>query len=269
MSSGSKMGMSFFFQQSPATINSVATTFPWEDMGPLEERTAKVEPDSETIMDDRNGKAVPVLVVENSFAQTYELTTPGISLKVLSWYYRSNPAAAPSPAIAGGTSTAVPHNLFYNKPVKIVDANGNGQVMVTSITSVTVGGNALVPNVDYAYVQDDLDRGFFYMLPTSTVVTSTASNTPIAATVTYVTSAVTGNVQMQPMSGGCAIQGLGEMHFANCQGAQKIRDRGLWVIQIPDLTLDQKKIARVKPTLTKLGNLGTGIPNDVLAYKGY
>lgn len=263
-----RLAPAFFFLQDPAIIAGSSVPYSWVDLGTIETRSSKVDIKEETIMDDRNGISQPITVVQNAFGMTYELETPNSSFRILQMYYRSTPAAAPSPAMNAGTGTSVVHTLYSGSPVKITDASGNGLVNITAITSVTVtaGSQVLAFGVDYTYTPQDLARGFIYMLPGSTYVTG-ASGVP--ATISYTYSATTGNVQLTPGSGPCVIVGSGEIHFASCEGSRMIRERGRYSIAIPEITLSAEKLARVKPVVTRLYDPTLSYPNDVTGYVGF
>ncbi len=249
-------GIMFYFNRDSVTVPGVggaaATThtFGWQRLGIIEARTDKVTTDAETIYDDSSGKSRPVAMIQNSYEQVYEFTAPNVSMPLREIYLQSMPAIAPSPALPGGTFTSVSINLYPGQDAKIVDANGVGVLAVTSVSSINTGTSTLKFGVDWGATAQQLAAGFITILPTSTVIPMTTPG-PVAATINYVATPITGNVQLQPGSGPCAVQGQCEMHLVTC-GQLQYADQAYCAISIPDLTRDPKKVTRMKPTVTRM-----------------
>jgi hypothetical protein len=258
-----KIGLSFFFQPDPVTISGTTTTFPFVDAGTLTQRTIKTDVGEEVIYDDRDGNLTPVHVSQNKYDPTYDLEAQNISAANLAMYFRSLPPIAWTQS--AGTSTDIAHKAWPNAPIKIVDGSNNPQYMVASITNLKVSSTPGVRGVDFDYIPGDLDRGFIYILPSSTLVT--AANT--AVTITYVLAAVTAGYEIDPLSGACTIEGYGEIHGGACEGRSRMVHSGRFAITFPELTMAVDKIATSKISVRKLKDSGSNLPNGrVLLPKG-
>jgi hypothetical protein len=260
-----KHGPAFFFLQDPFTSGSVTTTFPWADLGTIEERTVKNDPQSEVIYDERDGTQQAVGEAQNRFDPVFELTTPNSSVQMVSFFLRALPGTAL--ARTGSAKTTVANVFSAGSPCKIVDATGTPVAMVASIQAVelTAGSVSLVKGVDFEYTQGDLDRGFIYFLPTSTNITGIAMPGTISYTDTTYSNV---NNLLTMLSGPSVITGYGELWLASNQGQRRqvIQDR--WAITVPDLQLSANKITRVKPTVRRLYAPTATTPSQVLLAKG-
>lgn len=260
-----KLGMAFLFQPDPVTIAGTTTPFPWVDMGGLKERSLKNDGGKVTVYDDRDGKKVPVHVVETASNPSYDLTIENVSGALLAMYYRGLPPVAWTQS--SSTATDIPHKAWPDAPVKIMDNSTIPvpQYMLASITNVKVGATVCVRGVDYDYTPEDLDRGVIYILPTSTNIT--AANTSI--TITYGLAAVAGGLVIYPQSGGCSIEGYGQIHMGGCGGQSRIVEEGRFSVTFPELGVPIDDIANMKVTVDKLTDSGSNNPSGrVLLTKG-
>jgi hypothetical protein len=263
-------GILFYFNRDSVPVANgsggiVTHTYGWQGLGTIEARSDKVNLDSETIYDDSSGRSRPITVINNGYEQVYEFTTPNVAMPLREIYLQSLPPIAPT-ELPGGTITSAPINLYPGQPAKIMNANGSsGALAVTSITSITVASTPLVFGVDYGATPQMLAAGFIQILPTSTVVPSTTPG-PVAATITYVATAVTSNVRLKPGTGPCCVQGQGEMHIITCGQLQYV-DQGYFSITIPEAVRDPKKATRLKPTVTRLFDPTGTYADDVTWYK--
>lgn len=267
MQSIKKIGISFMFQPDPVTIGATTTPFPWVDAGSLQTRTIKTDLGEDKVMDDRDGVAKPLTIPITKYDSVWDLETSNTGTALIQSYLRSLPAIAWTQSAS--TLTDIPHKAWPNSPVKLLDGATipNPQYMVASITNVKVGASVCVRGVDYDYIPSDLERGLIYILPTSTLVT--AANTSI--TITMVLTAVTAGKEMNALSGGCVIEGNGEMHYASCEGQIRAVDGfGRYSILVPEIVMPFDKVASTKLTVTKLSNAGGAYPNGrFLITKGF
>ena len=255
-------GLMAYFNRDSVTVGSTTTTFGWQYLGTVEERSVKVDSMAEKIYDDSSGKSRLLTTVKNGFDHSYELTAPNVSLVLKEIFLQSNPATAPSPALPGGTSTDVPQVFNPGQPVAIVDATGKRVYNITTLTNVKVGSTVLQLGVDYGVTQQSLAAGFITILPTSTTVTAAAT----AGTISYVSGAVTGLVQLKPGSGPCCVQGQAEIHSITCGQIQSV-DSGYFSIDISDYMLDPKKTSRTKLLLDRLWDPTGTYPDKFVQYK--
>lgn len=245
-----KIGLAFIFTPDPIASVAQATI----DLGTLTERTFAADNGEEVIYDDREGEMQPITVAQNKFDQTYDLTTRGLGATNLAMYYR---AASPTAwTQSAATATDIPHKLFPNSPIKILDALGVPVQMVASITNLKVGAATAVRAVDYDYTPGDLDRGLVYILPTTTLVTGNN----MAGTITYGTAAVTAGFQISPLTGNCTIEGYGEIHGAACGGRSRFVDTGRYAVTFPSLNLPMDAVAGMKCMVRKLLNTASATP---------
>ena len=260
-----KIGGMFMFQPDPSVVAGVTYNWPPIQVNCLEKRTLKVDKKNDTPMDDTNGVLVPVGLVQTAYVETWSLTTKNVDQYLLALLFGSPP---PTPWVqAAAAATAVPHVAFPVAPLQINDANGNPVRMVSGSTppTVMVGGTAAVPGVDFTFAQEDLDRGYIYTAPTSTLFTpaalaaSNVSGGGIACTVSYSLAAASG-VEIVPLGSPCSGTGNGVYHASSCDNAFAMPIEGRFSVSIdePDLALD--KAATISLTCVRLYSPGSTRP---------
>ena len=260
-----KIGGVFEFQPDPSIVNGVQFNWPLIQVNVLTKRTIKVDKKNDTPMDDTNGIMVPVGLVQTAYIETWTLTTQNVNAYLLALLFGSPP---PTPwTQAAATATAVPHVAFPAAPLQLVDANGVPVRMVSGTTppTVQVGGSTAVPNLDYTFAQEDLDRGLIYTGPNSTMFTpaalaaSNVSGGGIACTVSY-GLAVASGLEIVPLGSPCVAVGNGAYHASSCDNAfaMPIEGRFSPSVDEPDLALD--KAATISLTCVRLYSPGSTRP---------
>lgn len=251
-----KMGARFGFIRDPLSIGGVVTEQPYEDLGTISAVAWTSNQGVETIYDTFGSRNVPITQVANVLEETWELTTPNVSLALLAMMHQSIPPQSFTQAATAKTD--VMHKFYPNKALRIVSRNGDDVIDgypfgIASIQAVKIGATAgtavaAVKGVDYDYTTEDLELGRIWILSTSTLVTTDNTN----GYVSYTPRAISGNVLITPNSGPCTIEGYGEIFKGKSCDNKILIDQGRYAITFGGADTPSDQRTKLHPRVTRL-----------------